>query len=579
MSVDTRLPVVLCWHMHQPQYRDPLSGEYILPWTYLHAIKDYVDMAAHLEDCPAARAVVNFTPLLLEQIEDYRLQISQYLRYSTPIRDPLLAALAGTGLPSHLEGRRDLVYACLRANEQRLIGRFPLYAELVEMARLALRRLEGVSYLANQFLVDLVVWYHLAWIGEKVRRQNPDIQRLQQKGAHYTTEDRRDLLIILGELLEGLLPRYRTLANTGRIELSMTPWGHPILPLLLDLNVAKEAMPDVPLGRHLRYPGGEERARWHLEEGLAVFERFLGRRPTGCWPAEGGVSNATLTLLGEMGFRWCASGESVLRNSLNRHHRHQEGNWLHRSYHFEPTHSQTETPLTCFFRDDGLADRIGFLYSTWHADDAVGDLVHHLGNIALAVNHIHSTDAIHRNAIVSIVMDGENAWEYYPENGYYFLSALYQRIAEHPHLRLATYSEYLDQSRVATSLPSVVAGSWVYGNFSTWIGSTDKNRGWDMLIEAKRCFDAAVATGRLKGEQLKEIERLLGVCESSDWFWWFGDYNPEETVSSFERLFRRQLTGLYQTLGEAPPDYLTQSFTRGSGSPQLGGVMRPGQAT
>ncbi|CAK0764631.1 hypothetical protein CCP3SC15_3120002 [Gammaproteobacteria bacterium] len=288
MSVDVRLPVVLCWHMHQPQYRDPLSGEYILPWTYLHAIKDYVDMAAHLEDCPGARAVVNFTPLLLEQIEDYRLQISQFLSHGTPIHDPLLAALAGTGLPNHLEERRDLVYACLRANEQRLIGRFRPYAELVEMARLALRRLDGVAYLANQFLTDLVVWYHLAWMGEKVRRQAPGIQRLQQKGARYTAKDRRDLLVIIGDLLEGLLPRYRTLADAGRIELSMTPWGHPILPLLLDLEVAKEAIPEVALGVHPHYPGGEERARWHLEEGLAVFERFLGRRPIGCWPAEGG---------------------------------------------------------------------------------------------------------------------------------------------------------------------------------------------------------------------------------------------------------------------------------------------------
>jgi len=565
--------------MHQPQYRDPLSGEYVLPWTYLHAIKDYVDMAAHLEDCPVARAVVNFTPLLLEQIEDYRLQVSQFLTHSAPIRDPLLAALAGSGLPSHLEGRRDLVYACLRANEQRLIERFHPYAELVEMARLALRRLDGVAYLANQFLIDLVVWYHLAWIGEKVRRQNPGIQRLQQKGARYTAKDRRDLLGILSELLEGLLPRYRLLADSGRIELSMTPWGHPILPLLLDMEVAKEAMPDVSLGTHSKYPGGEERARWHIQEGLTVFERFLGRRPIGCWPSEGGVSDATLTLLGEQGFRWCASGESVLHNSLNRYRLHQEGNWLHRGYHFDHAQS-TGVPLTCFFRDDGLADRIGFLYSTWHADDAVGDLVHHLSNIAVAVDHIHSNDPSHRNAVVSIVMDGENAWEYYPENGYYFLSALYQRIANHPNLRLTTYEEYLDHGRTTTPLPSVVAGSWVYGNFSTWIGDADKNRGWDMLVEAKRCFDNAVTAGHLKDGQLKEIERLLGVCESSDWFWWFGDYNPEETVGSFERLFRRQLTGLYRMLGEEPPDYLTQSFTRGSsGSSQLGGVMRPGQAT
>lgn len=565
MPESSQLPVVLCWHMHQPHYRDPLDGAHVLPWTYLHAMKDYVDMAAHLEDSPGARAVVNFTPLLLEQIEDYRNQVSQFLNQGVPLRDPLLAALAGTGLPSHLEGRRDLVYACMRANEHRLIGRFRPYAELVEMARLALRRLDGVAYLANQFLIDLLMWYHLAWVGEKVRRQSACVQRLQQKGARYNSKDRRELLVLIGDLLEGLLPRYRTLADAGRIELSMTPWGHPLIPLLLDTNTAKEALPEILLSPS-SYPGGEERAHWHLEEGLAVFERFLGRRPIGCWPAEGGVSNATLALLGKHGFQWCATGESVLQNSLQRYSVGQHGNWLHHGYRFQ------DSPLTCFFRDDRLADRIGFAYSTWHADDAVGDLIHHLESIANAVERNGD-----QNPVVSIILDGENAWESYPENGYYFLSTLYRKLSDHPRLRLTTYADCLSQTPVVDNLPGVVAGSWVYGTFSTWIGHPDKNRGWDMLVEAKRRFDMVRASGRLRGEQLKEIERQLGVCEGSDWFWWFGDYNPAEAVSTFERLFRRQLTGLYRMLGEEPPAYLSESFTRGSGNPQAGGVMRPGQ--
>jgi alpha-amylase/alpha-mannosidase (GH57 family) len=377
---------------------------------------------------------------------------------------------------------------------------------------------------------------------------------------------------VIGDLLEKLLPRYRALADSGQVELSMTPWGHPILPLLQDMEVAREAIPNVTLGKYSVYPDGDKRARWHLEEGLAVFERFLGRRPIGCWPAEGGVSNATLTLLNKSGFQWCASGESVLRNSLHHHRLSQEGNWLHHGYRF------AETPLACFFRDDKLSDRIGFVYSTWHADDAVGDLIHHLENISSAIQHDHSSVSSTQNAVVSIIMDGENAWEYYPENGYYFLSTLYKRIEEHPRLKLTTYAEYLSQGDISVSLPGIVAGSWVYGTFSTWIGNADKNRGWDMLIEAKRRFDLALAEGRLKGGQLKEIERHLGVCESSDWFWWFGDDNPEESVSNFERLFRQQLIGLYRMLDETPPEYLSQSFTRGgSKTPQLGGVMRPGQ--
>ncbi len=565
MSAEARLNVVLCWHMHQPQYRDPLTGDYVLPWTYLHAIKDYVDMAAHLESRPEARAVVNFTPILLEQIDDYRQQVAQFLDGGTPIRDPLLAALAGSGLPNRLEDRRALVQACLRANEQRLIRRFGPYAELVEMARLALRRLDGVAYLANQFLVDLVVWYHLAWIGEMVRRQDPRIQRLQQKGARYTAKDRRELVSIIADLLAGIFPRYRALAETGQVELSMTPWGHPISPLLLDLAVAKEAMPEVHLGSQPSYPGGEARARWHLEEGVKAFQHYLGVKPQGCWPSEGGVSDQSLALVAEQGFRWVASGESVLRNSFTHYRLPQQENWLHRGYRI------ADSTLTGFFRDDGLSDRLGFVYSTWHADDAVGDLIYHLENIANAT-------AGQPDRIISIVLDGENAWEYYPENGYYFLEGLYRRLSNHPQLALTTYSEYLDRQQPSRTLPGVVAGSWVYGTFSTWIGHPDKNRGWDMLIEAKRCFDRVVKSGRLKEERLRQTERLLAVCESSDWFWWFGDYNPEDTVSSFERLFRRQLAGLYQLLGEPSPAYLSQSFTRGSGAPEMGGVMRPGQA-
>lgn len=566
MSVDGRLAVVLCWHMHQPCYREPLNGEYILPWTYLHMLKDYTDMVAHLEEHPEARAVVNFTPLLLEQIDDYHRQTRQFLQNATPIRDPLLGALAGSNMPGNLDARRDLIQACLRAHEKRLIARFRPYAELVEFAHLVLHRDEGVAYVNNQFLVDLVVWYHLAWFGETVRRHNPILQSLQQKGAHFTIHDRRQLLGVIHECFAELLPRYRALADAGRIELSMTPWGHPILPLLLNLEAAHEALPKLSIGGCTQYPGGMDRARWHLAEGLSVFERHFGRRPIGCWPAEGGISNATLNLLHEYGLRWCASGETVLRNSLQHYTQSQEGNWLHRGYNY------ATMPLACFFRDDRLSDRIGFVYSTWHADDAVGDLIYHLENIATTIER-NSTP----NAIVSIIMDGENAWEYYPENGYYFLSGLYQRLADHPRLKLTTYAEYLTQHPNLPNLSGIVAGSWVYGTFSTWIGSRDKNRGWEMLIEAKRAFDQTLAEGRIDPKQLPAVIRLLGICESSDWFWWFGDDNPEEAVSNFEHLFRRQLTGLYRMLGITPPKYLTEIFTRGSGAPQLGGVMRPGQ--
>ena len=564
MSADIRLKVVLCWHMHQPQYRDLVSDAYHLPWTYLHAIKDYTDMAAHLEAVPAARAVVNFAPLLLEQIEDYARQVDGYLSNSLAIRDPLLAALVSPALPPTDEQRVTLIKACLHANEARMIDRFPAYRRLADMAAWIVLHVEAQRYLSNQYLADLLVWYHLAWLGETVRRQDARIKRLIDKGAGFTLHDRRELLTVIGELLSNVIPRYAHLASRGQVELSVTPYAHPILPLLLDFHSAHDAMPQAPLPLLRRYPGGEERVRWHIREGIETFRRHFGFVPAGCWPSEGAVSTASLKLLAEAGFRWAASGEGVLHNSLtlsgHADHSVKEA-WLYRHY------TVADSGMSCFFRDDRLSDLIGFTYATWHGDDAVNNLAHHLENIA------HCCRA-HPEHVVSIVMDGENAWEHYPENAYYFLGALYRRLSEHPRIELTTFSDCL-KTVPAKSLRQLAAGSWVHGTLSTWIGEPDKNRGWDMLGDAKRAFDAAAA--HLNAEQLERARRQLAVCEGSDWFWWFGADNPAATVSDFEHLYRRHLTNLYQLLGVEPPEYLAHVFAHGRGAPLHGGVMRPGQ--
>ena len=562
MPADRRLNVVLCWHMHQPHYLDRESGRYQLPWTYLHAIKDYVDMAAFIEGNPAARAVVNFVPTLLEQIDDYAQQVREYLADGRPIGDPLLAALVSPALPADEEHRLSLIKSCLRANEQRLINRFPHYRNLAALARCIGEFPHAISYISGQYLADLLVWYHLAWIGETVRRSDGRVQSLMSKGGGYSQQDRRLLLSIIGELLSGVIGRYRTLAERGQIELSFTPYAHPIAPLLLDLKSAYEAMPDAPLPAHARYPGGEERLRWHIEEGLTVFERYFGFRPQGIWPAEGGVSTAALQQFGAAGFRWSASGESVLRHSLARA-KIAPLPCIHVPYQVEGS------GITTFFRDDGLSDLIGFSYADWQADDAVNNLVHHLENIAKACTG-------NTNRVVSIIMDGENAWEYYPENGYYFLTALYRQLANHPSLILTTFSEALSGGYEPVTLPALVAGSWVYGTFSTWIGSRDKNRAWDLLCDAKLVFDRMVSNGQLAGERLQRACRQLAICEGSDWFWWFGDYNPAESVRDFDRLYRLQLAHLYKIIGADVPDELSQIISHGGGAPEAGGVMRRG---
>lgn len=560
-----RLKVVLCWHMHQPVYRDLITQEYQLPWTYLHAIKDYADMVTLLEATPAARVVVNFAPILLEQISDYAHQIREFLASHAPLRDPLLAALGTEKLPEDDAARAALIKNCQRVNRERLIDPFPQYRRLVEIASRLADDTEALRYLGEQYFADLLVWYHLAWLGETVRRNNTAVRALIEKGYLFTLSDRHLLLSIIAELLGGLTGRYRKLAECGQVELSLTPYAHPMLPLLLDFNSAREAMPDVSLPQSAAYPGAEERVRWHIQQGIEVFRRHFGFTPQGCWPSEGGVSDAALRLLDEYGFRWAASGESVLYNSLARHNKAEPGNkaWLYRPYTVDGS------SITTFFRDDGLSDLIGFTYAKWHADDAVSNLISHLDSIAAT----HDS----ANSVVSIILDGENAWEYYPFNGYYFLSALYERLSMHPRLHMTTFSECLDGSRPAEKLETLVAGSWVYGTFSTWIGDDDKNRAWDRLCDAKRAFDSALAAGRLTDERRAALEKQLAVCEGSDWFWWFGGYNPADTVSDFELLFRRHLANLYRLLDASIPEELSLVLSRGSGAPAQGGVMRPGQ--
>jgi len=561
-----RLPVVLLWHMHQPQYRDALTGQYTLPWTYLHAIKDYTDMAAHLEANAAARAVVNFTPVLIEQVEEIARRIAEHLKMGTPLPDPVLALLGPEAVPIEPAQRLGLLRACLRAQRQHMIERFGPYLELATIAE-TLGTAERISYASDQFIHDLAVWYHLAWLGETVRRVHPLVARLTERGRDFTPGERRDLLTLIGELVGQIVPRYRALAAAGRVELSVTPYAHPIIPLLLDFRCARDALPALPLPEHAQYPGGAARATWHIEEAVRVFTRAFGARPSGCWPAEGAISAATLELLATVGqFRWAASSAAVLHGSLLRTDPAAAADALA----YDRPYRLGGTGMDCFFRDDTLSDLIGFTYATWHADDAVHNLVNEL---AARVQRYQASS----NHAVLIALDGENAWEHFPFNGYYFLQALYAQLADHPEFELLTLTECLNRGLQPAPLPGVVAGSWVHGTLSTWIGDPAKNRAWDLLCQAKEDYDRAVQN-MTDPAQRASAGRQLALCESSDWFWWFGDYNPADAVSQFDRLYRRQLVTLYRRLNLAPPADLALPISTGSGAPEHGGVMRRASA-
>ena len=557
-----RLPVVLMWHMHQPQYRDALTGEYVLPWTYLHALKDYSDMAAHLEENPAARAVVNFTPVLIEQLQEYAQRVASHLRTGAPVRDPVLATLTEAPLPAGVEPRRELVKALLRAQRQHLVERVEGCAEVARVAE-SLATAERVAWASDQMIWDLAVWYHLAWLGETVRRSDARVQDLIRQARGYAPAQRRKLLGLVAEVLQGIVPRYRALAADGRIELSVTPYGHPILPLMFDFRAAREAQPGAALPRHAEYPGGDDRATWHMAEAIRVFTDAFGHAPTGCWPSEGAVSDAALGLIDRFGLRWAATSSNVLQNSVAAQH--------NGPVHRDAPHRLPGQKLTCFFRHDGLSDAIGFEYSTWHGDDAAA---HFAAEVARLAEHYQNDPG----RVLLIALDGENAWEHYPFNGYYFLRGMYAALADHPRLELTTLSDYLKRDPQVVPLPHVVAGSWVHGTLATWMGDAAKNAGWDLLCEAKEAFDRVVVEGALDAAQVTAAERQLALCESSDWFWWFGDYNPADAVAQFDRLYRRQLTNLYRLLRLEPPASLLQPLSRGGGAAEHGGTMRRANA-
>lgn len=574
MHDNGKLKVVLYWHMHQPDYRNYITGIYQQPWTYLHAIKDYVDMVMHLEAEPRARVVINFTPILLEQIDDYAKQVTAFLKKHTItgilkkhklIKDPLLSALAEPSLPSNLSQRLEIINWCARANEKRIIQRFPAYHRLIKITEDLKDSPEIIEYLNDQCILDLLVWYHLGWLAEHVRRSDIRIKRLLKKEHNFTYRDRIKLLTVISELLNSIIPRYRALAESKQIELSTTPYAHPIIPLLINFDTTLEAMPHAPMPEHKSYPGGVNRAKWHIKKSIKIFKKHFGFEPVGCWPSEGAISKATCELLQEYGFKWIASGAGVFWNSIKSV---DPASQLSKNLSEHMPNQLPNQEIVCYFRDDRLSDFIGFEYSSWHADDAVANLINSLKEIANQESNNHEI-------IVSIILDGENAWEHYPENGYYFLNALYAQLAEHPELELTTYSNNLASNDIKIQqLPNLVAGSWVYGTLSTWIGSKDKNRGWDMLCDAKQCYDKVITAGNLSKEEIKQAVYQLSICEGSDWFWWFGDYNSAETVSDFEKLFRQNLTNLYKLLHKTPPEYLSTTFTFGKGSPTGGGSMR-----
>jgi alpha-amylase/alpha-mannosidase (GH57 family) len=535
--------VVFLWHMHQPEYR--VDGRFLRPWVYLHALAGYSEMAARLEECPSMRAVVNFTPVLIDQLDDYASRLRRWREHRHAIGDALLDALAE--LPPPGPERARIVRACLPPRGSPHAGRHPRYRALAEAVAS-----HDSATLPDAEFADLLAWFHLAWLGRSLRTEDPRAVRLIARSSGYDRAARHTLLELIADAVARVLPRWRALGDEARVELATSPYYHPLSPLLLDFASSLESAPSATIPAD-DYPGGEARLRWHLAEGRARFEAQFAQSAAGCWPPEGALSDATLGQLAAAGFTWTASSRSVLEATFAYHD--TAGREPYRLFRHDPS------GLHCAFRDDGLSDRIGFEYQHWQPRDAVRDLVMHLETIASEPGR----------ELALIALDGENPWEYFPDEGSEFLRGLYDALGAHELLRPATMRECVQAlGGGAQDLPALRAGSWVHGQLLTWVGHHEKNRAWQWLIEAKRRCDAS---GRADGE----LAHRLGACEGSDWFWWPGVHNPSPSVAQFDELYRAHLSALYRSLDQAPPEELSQPFASGvAHDVAAGGTMQRG---
>ena len=518
-----------------------MSGIASLPWVRLHALKDYYDMVALALEHPGLRVTFNVVPSLVDQIEDVAAEGAQ---------DPaLLLARRDAGTLTS-EERHLLLDLFFSVPYRTRIAPFPRYAALYH--KRGGRGPEGTfADAAPRFkdrdLRDLMVWFHLAWSGETLGRSEV-VRSLIRKGEGFTESEKAALLDAQQEFLRGVLPKLRSAADEGAIEISTSPYYHPILPLVCDSDSAHESSPGLPVPHpHFRRQGD---AVEQVRDAVARHREVFGTSPGGMWPSEGSLSEEVVRIMGAEGIRWAASDEGVLANAIALS---SWGGWpggrlphdtICRAYRL-----QGSGPAL-FFRDRELSDLLGFTYSAWGSEAAAEDFTRRL---LVVRNRIGATSA---DAVLPVILDGENAWEHYPDNGVHFMRSLYRRLTATAGIRTTTFSEYLGASPEPLRLERLRAGSWIRSDFTTWIGHPEKNLAWDLLRGARESFDRRA--GEIPEEDRRLARRCLMAAEGSDWFWWYGEEHSSEEDPIFDASFRGLLRETHRLLGEVPPVRLSE---------------------
>jgi len=545
------------WHQHQPYYPDDLSGENPMPWVRLHGTKDYWGMAMLLREAPEMRATINLVPSLL-------VQLLGYTDHGHEDRHLRVSRMPADGLSE--EDSNYLLDNFFMVHADRMIRPYKRYNELYQKRGLGLDPPERArKRFSKKDIIDLQVWSNLVWIHPLAFEHDSQLAEFRDKGRHWTEKEKLWLLEKQMEILRQVVPLHCELQERGQLELTTTPFYHPILPLLWDKRLARRAMPDVTLPKHV--DGYPEDGIEHLRSAVAFHEKIFGQKPRGMWPSEGSVCQEIIPHVADTGIQWIATDEEILSCSTNGWVS-RDGNGYLRNPEmlYRPWRVEHQgKSLQIIFRDHAMSDQIGFHYQRYMAEHAVNDFVGKLEAIGKATRG----NAGHRPTLVSIILDGENCWEYYHNAGVDFLRGLYRRVIQHPKIKPVRVCDYLQQYPATDKLGSLFAGSWIQHNFGIWIGHPECNRAWDELYQTREFLVQAAQQKRCSDQQLAEAWREMKIAEGSDWFWWFGDDHNSAQDALFDRLFRKHLQNVYTLLGAEPPAELARPISQGHRHPRL----------
>ncbi|MBI5755299.1 MAG: glycoside hydrolase [Nitrospirae bacterium] len=541
---DSPLHIAFLWHMHQPYYLDPLSNKFVMPWVRLHGIKDYYDMVAILEDYPSIHQTINMVPSLIEQILKYT---------DSGAADEYMDLTLKPAADLTVQDKLFILQNFFSLQWDNMLFVYPRYRDLLEKRGYeprpqALER--ACRKFTTQDFLDLQVWFNLSWFDPIFKESDPLLKHLLKKGHDFSEEEKGELIKRQIEVLRMIIPEYKKMMERKQIEVTTSPYYHPILPLLCNTEVARIALPGLILPKKkFRHP---EDAKTQIERAVSYHKEIFGVPPKGMWPSEGSVSEESLSLIAGAGIKWIATDEEILAKSLDIHlHRGLSGDdgipeALYKPYYMEKQGAR----ISMIFRDHQLSDLIGFVYSKWDSKKAVEDLIERLHRIRQAVS-VHDGDHL-----VSIILDGENAWEHYKNDGRDFLSYLYERLSKESAFKTVRVSDYLQDHPPEIGIERLFPGSWINHNFKIWIGHEEDNAAWDLVKETRDFLVSAQR--RMEGidkNRMDDAWEKLYIAEGSDWCWWFGEEHNSGMDEKFDRLFRSQLIGIYKILGKEPPEH------------------------